>query len=69
MDNIIKMIDNDLIPRLDHTLTLVSRKKGKEKAVLFGGLIFSDNHYSTNSDTYVYYLGTKTWTKLNRKIK
>ena len=66
MDNIIKTIDNDMTPRFGHTLTFVCKTKGQEKAVLFGGVTGSDNHYSINSDTYVYYIGTKTWTKLNR---
>ena len=35
--------------------------------ILFGGVTGSDNHYSINSDTYVYYIATKTWQKLNRK--
>jgi hypothetical protein len=68
MDDIIKIIDNDMTPRFGHTLTLVCKEKGCEKAVLFGGVTGSDNHYSINSDTYVYYIGTRTWTKLNRKI-
>ena len=38
MDNIIKTIDNDMTPRFGHTLTLVCKEKGKEKAVLFGGV-------------------------------
>ena len=67
MDDVIKKIDNDMTPRFGHTLTLVSKEKGNEKAILFGGVTGSDNHYSINSDTYVYYIGTKTWKKLNRK--
>ena len=67
MDNIIKTIDNDMTPRFGHNLTLVCKEKGKEKAVLFGGVTGSDNHYSINSDTYVYYIGNKSWKKLNRK--
>lgn len=55
-----------MTPRFGHTLTFVCKTKGQEKAVLFGGVTGSDNHYSINSDTYVYYIGTKTWTKLNR---
>ena len=69
MDNIIKTIDNDMTPRFGHTLTLVCKEKGKEKAVLFGGVTGSDNHYSINSDTFVYVISTKTWTKLNRNSK
>ncbi len=67
MDNIIKSIENDMTPRFGHTLTLVCKERGKEKAILFGGVTGSDNHYSIHSDTYVYYIGTKTWKKLNRK--
>jgi hypothetical protein len=66
MDNIIKTIDNKMTPSCGHTLTLVYKEKQKEKAAFFGGVTGSDNHYSINSDTYVYYIGTKTWTKLNR---
>ena len=67
MNNIINAIKNDMPPRFGHTLTLVCREKGKEKAVLFGGATGSVKHYSINSDTYIYYIATKTWTKLNRK--
>ena len=67
MDNIIKSIDNDMTPRFGHTLTLVSKVKGHEKAVLFGGVTGTDNHYTINSDTYVYYVDSKTWKKLSRK--
>ena len=69
MDSIIKTIDNDMTPRFGHTLTLVSKVKGQEKAVLFGGVTGSDNHYSINSDTYVYYISQKKWNKLNRNKK
>ena len=69
MDSIIKTIDNDMTPRFGHTLTLVSKAKGQEKAVLFGGVTGSDNHYSINSDTYVYYISQKKWNKLNRNKK
>ena len=66
MDQIIKTIDNDMTPRFGHTLTLVCKTKGQEKAILFGGVTGSDNHYSINSDTYAYYLATKKWVKLKR---
>ena len=66
MENIIKTIDNDMTPRFGHTLTLVGKAKGQEKAILFGGVTGSDNHYSINCDTYAYYLGPKKWVKLNR---
>ena len=36
MDQIIKTIDNDMTPRFGHTLTLVCKTKGQEKAILFG---------------------------------
>jgi hypothetical protein len=55
-----------MTPRFGHTLTLVCKTKGQEKAILFGGVTGSDNHYSINSDTYAYYLATKKWVKLNR---
>ena len=66
MDDIIKTIDNDMTPRFGHTLTLVCKAKGQEKAILFGGVTGSDNHYSINSGTYAYYLAQKKWMKLNR---
>ena len=66
MESIIKTIDNDMIPRFGNTLTLVSKARGQEKAVLFGGVTGSDNHYSINSDTYVYYITQKKWNKLSR---
>ena len=69
MESIITTIDNDMIPRFGHTLTLVSKARGQEKAVLFGGVTGSDNHYSINSDTYVYYITQKKWNKLNRNYK
>lgn len=68
MDKIIKTFDNDMTPRFGHTLTLVNKSKGREKAVLFGGVTGSDNHYSINSDTYIYLIATKTWQKLTRKL-
>lgn len=34
---IIKTIDNEMIPRFGHTITLVCKQKGNAKAVLFGG--------------------------------
>lgn len=68
MENILKKIDNDMTPRFGHTLTLVSKAKGNEKAVLFGGVTGSDNHYSINSDTYVYLISLQTWHKLSRKF-
>ena len=55
MEQIIKTIDNDMTPRFGHTLTLVCKTKGQEKAILFGGVTGSDN-----------YLATKKWVKLNR---
>ena len=55
-----------MTPRFGHTLTLVCKTKGQEKAILFGGVTGSDNHYSINCDTYAYYLGEKKWVKLNR---
>lgn len=67
MDDLIKTIDSDMTPRFGHTLTLVCKTKGHEKAVLFGGVTGSDNHYSINSDTFVYMIETKTWKKINRK--
>ena len=66
MEQIIKTIDNDMTPRFGHSLTLVCRARGQEKAILFGGVTGSDNHYSINCDTYAYYLGPKKWVKLSR---
>ena len=66
MEQIIKTIDNDMTPRFGHTLTLVCKTKGQEKAILFGGVTGSDNHYSITYHTYAYYLATKKWVKLNR---
>ena len=69
MENIIKTIDNDMTPRFGHTLTLVCKAKGQEKAILFGGVTGSDNHYSINCDTYAYYLGPLFRPKKMGKIK
>ena len=66
--NLIHTIDNEMSPRFGHTLTLVCKTKGDSKAVLFGGATGADGHFSINSDTYIYYIESKKWIKLNRNI-
>lgn len=61
----IKNIDNDMSPRFGHTITLVH----KSKAVLFGGATGVDGKFSINSDTYVFYVESKKWLKLERKLE
>jgi len=39
----------------------------KSKAVLFGGATGADSRFSINSDTYVFYVESKKWLKLERK--
>jgi hypothetical protein len=39
----------------------------KSKAVLFGGATGVDGRFSINSDTYVFYVESKKWLKLERK--
>ena len=68
MESIIKTIDNDMSPRFGHTITLITHSKDNPKAVLFGGATGADGHFSINSDTFVYYLNSQTWHKLNRKV-
>jgi hypothetical protein len=60
--DIVKSIDNDMSPRFGHTITLVQ----KSKAVLFGGATGVDGRFSINSDTYVFYIESKKWVKLER---
>jgi hypothetical protein len=59
---IVKSIDNDMSPRFGHTITLVQ----KSKAVLFGGATGVDGRFSINSDTFVFYIESKKWVKLER---
>jgi hypothetical protein len=49
-------------PRFGHTITLVQ----KSKAVLFGGATGVDGRFSINSDTFVFYIESKKWVKLER---
>lgn len=67
MESYIKTIDNDMSPRFGHTITLVSKAKDRAKAVLFGGATGADGHFSINSDTFVYFINSQIWQKLNRK--
>ena len=61
-NDLIKSIDNDMAPRFGHTITLVQ----KSKAVLFGGATGVEGRFSINSDTYVFYIESKKWVKLER---
>ena len=38
----------------------------KSKAVLFGGATGSEGRFVINSDTYVFYLESRKWVKLER---
>jgi len=67
----IKNIDNDMSPRFGHTITLgiswkITYLVHKSKAVLFGGATGVDGRFSINSDTYVFYVESKKWLKLER---
>lgn len=60
--SVIKVIENTMSPRFGHTITLVH----KTKAVLFGGATGVDGKFSINSDTFVYFIESKQWLKLER---
>ena len=67
--NMIKIIDNEMSPRFGHTITLGKIKFNlvqKTKAVLFGGATGVEGRFSINSDTYVFYIESKKWVKLER---
>lgn len=51
--------------RFGHTITLVS----KTKVVLFGGATGDTGKYSMTGETYLFNILTKTWQKLNGKLK
>lgn len=51
--------------RFGHTITLVS----KTKVVLFGGATGDTGKYSMTGETYLFNILTKTWQKLNGKIR
>lgn len=72
--NLIKSIDNEMSPRFGHTITLGKYFKfinlvRPTKAVLFGGATGIDGRFSINSDTYVFYVESKKWVKLERNYK
>jgi len=72
--SIIKNIDSEMSPRFGHTITLGNiiidfiHLVQKSKAVLFGGATGSEGRFVINSDTYVLYLDSKKWVKLERII-
>lgn len=61
-----EQIDKNINSRFGHTITLVSKGKDKAKAILFGGAIGSDGHFSITADTYAYYIHSQQWFKLKR---
>ena len=69
-EEVIKQIDNTMSPRFGHTITLGILNVDvvhKSKAVLFGGATGVEGKFAINSDTYVYYVESKQWVKLDRK--
>ena len=75
--NEIEDTNNIMTPRFGHTLTLVNKTDENPKAVLFGGKKKNNNylgatgaggHFSINSDTFLYFIKTEKWGKLNGKI-
>lgn len=73
MDNqdVMKLIDNTMSPRFGHTITLGNyhfNPVHKSKAVLFGGATGIEGKFAINSDTFVYYVESKQWVKLDRRF-
>lgn len=62
-----KISDDTMSPRFGHTLTLVNKNKGQAKAVLFGGAVGQNNHFSITNETFLFFIDTNKWLKLNRK--
>ena len=68
-EEVIKQIENTMSPRFGHTITLSNSNRylvQKSKAVLFGGATGIEGKFAINSDTYVYYVESKQWVKLDR---
>ena len=68
-EEVIKQIENSMTPRFGHTITLGKSfiyLVHKSKAVLFGGATGIEGKFAINSDTYVYYVESKQWVKLDR---
>ena len=70
-EEVIKQIENTMSPRFGHTITLGNiavKLVHKSKAVLFGGATGVEGKFAINSDAYVYYVESKQWVKLDRKL-
>jgi len=63
-ENVLKSIECTMSPRFGHTITKIH----KTKAILFGGATGVEGKFAINSDTYLFYIESKKWVKLDRKF-